>query len=44
LPTPGIADQHRVVFGFAAQNSDNPTYLAVTTDHRIEFAIAGFQH
>ena len=41
LPTPGLADQHRVVLGAALQHLDRAADLVVAADHRVELALAG---
>jgi hypothetical protein len=41
LPTPGLADQHRVVLGPALQHLDGAADLVVAADHRVELAGAG---
>ena len=41
LPTPGLADQHRVVLGPAGQHLDHPPDLGVPADDRVELALAG---
>ena len=40
LPTPGLADQHRVVLGAAAEHLDDPADLLVAADDRVELARA----
>ncbi len=40
LPTPGLADQHRVVLGAPLQHLDCAADLVVAADHRVELALA----
>ena len=40
LPTPGLADQHRVVLGPAREHLDRAPDLLVAADHRVELALA----
>ena len=41
LPTPGLADEHRVVLGAARQHLDGAADLLVAADDRVELALAG---
>ncbi len=41
MPTPGLADQHRVVLGAALQHLDGAADFLVAADHRVELALAG---
>jgi hypothetical protein len=40
LPTPGLADQHRVVLGAALEHLHHAADLLVAADHRVELAFA----
>ena len=41
LPTPGLAEQHRVVLGAAGEDLHDPLDLGLATDHRVELALLG---
>ena len=41
LPTPGLADEHRVVLGAAREHLDRAADLIVAADDRIELAARG---
>ena len=41
LPTPGLADEDRVVLGAAGQDLDDPLDLLLAADDRVELALAG---
>ena len=41
LPTPGCADQHRVVLGAAREDLDDAADLLVAADDRVELALLG---
>jgi hypothetical protein len=41
LPTPGLADQHRVVLRAPAEDLHDALELAGAPDHRIELLLAG---
>jgi hypothetical protein len=41
LPTPGLADQHRIVLGAPAQHLDDAANLLVAADDRVELAAPG---
>ena len=41
LPTPGLADEHRVVLGTPAEDLDHPADLGVAPDDRVEAPVLG---
>ena len=41
MPTPGLAQQHRVVLGAAGEDLHDPLDLGLAADHRVELALLG---
>jgi hypothetical protein len=42
LADAGISDQHRVVLGLAAEDTNYSPNFGIPADNRIQFAVAGF--